>query len=157
MNVIPMGRFKFASPSLSKPSSATWPRRTVACVRERNSSNERMSEPILRLSFTTKERKILTRASNGIANGILLSTPRRGDRNAIERFEMGRERVGATNCSSSPLLWHDIRQRHRQQRKRSTATHTATSTNESMSIRSFTSQWPDGVNGLLELQKKRCM
>ena len=107
-----MGRFKFASPSLSKPSSATWPRRTVACVRERNSSNERMSEPILRLSFTTKERKMLTRASNGIANGILLSTPRRGDRNAIERFEMGRERVGATNCSSSPLLlWHDIRQR----------------------------------------------
>ena len=42
---------------------------------------------------------------------------------------------------------------NRQQRRRSTATHTATSTNESMSIRSFTSQWPDGVNGLLELQK----
>ena len=106
MNVIPMGRFKFASPSLSKPSSATWPRRTVACVRERNSSNERMSEPVLCLSFTMKERKMLTRASNGIANGMLLSTPRRGDRNAIERFEMGRERVGDTNCSSSPLLWH---------------------------------------------------
>ena len=48
---------------------------------------------------------MLTRASNGIANGMLLSTPRRGDRNAIERFEMGRERVGDTNCSSSPLLW----------------------------------------------------
>lgn len=125
MNVIPMGRFRFASPSLSNPSSATWPRRTVTCVRARNSSYERTSVPILRLSLRMNDRKMLTRASKGMANGMLLSTPSRGDRNAMDRFEAGRERTGGTNCSSSPLSHQSIRNQKnktsdskQQQRKR---------------------------------------
>ncbi len=49
-----------------------------------------------------KDREMLMRGSKGMANGMLLSTPSRGDKNAIVRFETGRERTSGTN--SAPRL-----------------------------------------------------
>jgi len=79
---------------------------------------------------------------------MFLSTPSRGDKNAMGRFEMGREGTGGTNCCSSSL-WH---QSEKRRTPAAETTHTVTSTKESMSMRSFTSQWLDSVNSLLELK-----
>jgi hypothetical protein len=112
--------------------------------------------PILRLSLTMKDRKMLTRASKGMANGMLLSTPSRGDKNAMDRFETGRERTGATELLLLAPVAPKISETADSSRTaRKTTPHTATSTKESMSMLSFTSQWPDGVNGLLELQGRK--
>src|SRR6266702_236917 len=67
----------------------------------------------------------------------------------------GRERTGGTNsCSqgcSSPL-WH---QPEKRRIAAAETAHTAAPTKESMSTRSFTGQWPGGVNDLFELKGRK--
>lgn len=83
-----------------------------------------------------------------MVNGMLFSTLSCSDKKAIDRFEMGHKCVSATNCSSLPL-WH-------QSAKCQTAgemdPHAVTSMKESILMHPFTSQWLDGINGLLEPQ-----
>lgn len=99
MKVIWIGARKSASCSLSKPSCAMDPLRTVIQVWGRRPND---SNPRLCLSFTTKFRNIDTLTSNGMAKGILWSMPSRGDMYAIWRLESGRS--PSANDRSSVLL-----------------------------------------------------
>jgi hypothetical protein len=86
-----MGAFRLTSASLSNPSWATIPLRTW--MRDLWSIPKwlYLVTPLDIMSFTTKFRKIDTRTSKGMAKGILLSIPSRGDITAIWRLESVRE------------------------------------------------------------------
>ena len=91
INEISMGAFRLISASLSNPSWATIPLRTWMWDLLIIPWRLYLVSPLDIMSFTTKCRKIDTRSSKGIANGILFSIASLGDMMAIWRLEGGRK------------------------------------------------------------------
>ena len=86
-----MGAFRLTSASLSNPSWATIPLRTWRRALLIIPMWLYLVTPLDIMSFRTKFRKIDTRTSKGMAKGMLLSIPSRGDMAAIWRLEGVRE------------------------------------------------------------------